>query len=180
MTTDFPLVISCDGFTSDVHIIVPGWGIPLSPCCSCQGEEGKRKEGGGGLELGGAVCLGGGSLFPWFPRVTSPMGGILWGQQCLQNIWIVARLSGSWYFWTETAEEIFSAHCSAIETISVSGCGPLHKQKQTFSPFSLNLSNKNTTNFIWYQKKCIYSFLSLLFSKRSTCYCVKPTKLPVN
>lgn len=55
-------------------LIVPGWGILAHPAVLVRGggQLGSKEKGGGGVELGGAVCLGGGSLFPWFPRVTSP------------------------------------------------------------------------------------------------------------
>lgn len=53
------------------HRSIQGGASSLSPCCSCGGG-GNKGKGGGGVELGGAVCLGGGSLFPWFPRLTSP------------------------------------------------------------------------------------------------------------
>lgn len=59
----------CDCF------IDPGWGILSHPAGLAKGEEGNgevKGKGGGEVELGGVVRPGGGSLFPWFPQVTSP------------------------------------------------------------------------------------------------------------
>lgn len=56
-----------------LFLIDPGWGILSHPAVVKRGGQwGSKGKGGGEVELGGAVCLGGGSLFPWFPQVTSP------------------------------------------------------------------------------------------------------------
>lgn len=157
MITDF----TRDGLWCSLYCSRVGH-LSLSPCCSCQGEEGKEKEGEvgwswvGQFVLAVAHCFLGflESLPPWQTWNNMGGGGVLWGQQCLQNIWTVARSGGGWYFWTETAEKIFLLIVQQMKHLLVGVWPPTQSQKQTFNPFSLkqNPLNKNTTHFSCYQR----------------------------
>lgn len=82
--------------------MVSGWGILSHPAVLVKGggnSEVKEKEGGG-VELGGALGFGSGSLFPWFPSVTSPVSNIPNKQRDTQ---------------TKTEREIFSEVSSVFK-----------------------------------------------------------------